>query len=105
MATKKHKHKFETFVRWVRTPWSEDDVSRHWHFSVDGRCKCGEVGQRDALLSEVESYIKERTCTNCGKFNYENAHKSGVDCFSELRSRIAELEGVIERMRDSMRSI
>jgi hypothetical protein len=104
-TTKKHKHKYTTFVRWLRSPWEPDNISYYWSFSVDGRCECGAIGKRDANLSEVEDYIRERTCKDCGKFDSETPHTSTAHCFNELRTRVDDLEKIIEGMRNSLRGV
>jgi archaellum component FlaC len=105
MTTKKKhtRHKFTNLLEWINPPWREDDNQSHRRFSVKARCACGEIGQREATLTEVEDYLSNLKCVRCGHFG-EDFHSKEQDCFNNLRKRIQDLEETVEKITDAFGS-
>lgn len=100
---KKHRHKYEKIVEWIRSPSHPDDASRYWNFSVKRGCACGASYVDDANLSEVEEFIKDSTCTGCGSMGKE--HESPADCIRDLNLRVRFLEDRLEKVCDVLSGV
>ena len=100
---KKHRHKYEKIVEWIRSPYHPSHTAQYWEFSVKRSCDCGATHVDDASLSEVEEYIKNATCSSCGSFGKK--HGSQSDCVRDLHLRVAFLEDRLEKVCDALSGI
>ena len=102
-SEKKHRHKYDKIVEWIKAPSHPDDVDVYWHFKVNKSCECGEKRKYDAEPNEVREYIKNLSCSSCGSFNMK--HESQSDCIRDLHLRVQFLEDRLEKVCDALSGI
>jgi hypothetical protein len=103
---KKHRHKFSKVKEWITSPSHPNDVQRYYSFTVLGECECGITKQRYSEHSEVEDYIKECTCAECGTFDmFKVKHNSSSDCLKHLAAKVRFLEDRLEKLGDVLTGV
>ena len=106
MKEKKHRHKFSKVKEWITSPTHPNDTQRYWVFTVTAQCECGETKNRQAEQLEVEDYIIENTCVECGMFDmFRGKHESTSACLKELSVRVRFLEDRLEKLGDVLRGV